>query len=127
MSQGRDSANLAMFYAAVVLCLLLVSVEDVHAATYTVGGAGGWSFNVVNWPKGKSFKAGDILVFNYNPTSHNVVAVNRGSYTSCTAPAGAKVFQSGKDRIKLVKGQNFFLCSFSGHCQSGMKIAVNAA
>jgi hypothetical protein len=26
-----------------------------------------------------------------------------------------------------VKGQNFFICSFAGHCQSGMKIAVNAA
>ncbi|XP_044474956.1 uncharacterized protein LOC123202869 [Mangifera indica] len=68
-----------------------------------------------------------FTLFNYDPTIHNVVAVNRGSYSSCSAPAGAKVFKSGKDRIKLVKGQNFILCSFSGHCQSGMKIAVNAA
>ncbi|KAJ0025717.1 basic blue protein [Pistacia vera] len=126
MSQGRGSANLALFSAAVVLCLLLVSVENVNAATYTVGGAGGWNFNVANWPKGKSFRAGDILVFNYNPTIHNVVAVNGGSYSSCKTPGHAKVFKSGKDRIKLVKGQNFFICSFSGHCQSGMKIAVNA-
>ncbi|GMI87970.1 plantacyanin [Hibiscus trionum] len=40
---------------------------------------------------------------------------------------GAKVFRSGKDQIKLRKGQNFFICNYIGHCQAGMKIAVIAA
>ena len=44
----------------------------------------------------------DIAVFNYDSTAHNVVAVNRGSYGSCTAPGGAKVYNSGNDQIKLV-------------------------
>lgn len=69
----------------------------------------------------------DIGVFNYSTAAHNVVAVNKAGYSSCTSPRGAKVYTSGKDQIKLVKGQNFFICSFAGHCQSGMKIAVNAA
>ncbi|EEF33768.1 Basic blue protein, putative [Ricinus communis] len=64
-------------------------------------------------------------IFNYSPAAHNVVAVNRVGYDSCTGPKG-KVYRSGKDRIKLVKGQNFFICSFAGHCQAGMKIAINA-
>ena len=122
MSQGRGSAVVAA--AAAVLCLMVVTAE---AATYTVGGAGGWTFNSVSWPKGKRFRAGDILVFNYSPQAHNVVSVNKAGYDSCTAQAGARVFSSGKDQIKLVKGQNFFICSLPGHCGSGMKIAVTAA
>lgn len=56
-----------------------------------------------------------------------MVAVNRGGYSSCTTPAGAKVYKSGQDQIQLVKGQNFFICNVAGHCESGMKIAVSAA
>ena len=112
--------------AMVLVSLLMVQVEVGEAATYTVGGAGGWTFNVAGWTKGKQFKAGDVLVFNYSPAIHNVVAVNMVGYKACTTPKGAKVYKTGKDQIKLSKGPNFFICSFSGHCQSGMKIAVTA-
>ncbi|CAI9764505.1 unnamed protein product [Fraxinus pennsylvanica] len=124
MSQGRGSAVIA---TTMMLCLVvLFHFEVAEAASYAVGGSGGWTFNVSGWPKGKKFKAGDTLVFNYNSAIHNVVAVNKGGYQGCTAPGGAKVYQTGKDQIKLVKGQNFFICSIAGHCQSGMKIAVIA-
>ncbi|KAH6787638.1 plantacyanin [Perilla frutescens var. hirtella] len=69
--------------------------EMAEAATYTVGGSGGWTFNVVGWPKGKTFKAGDTLVFNYNSAIHNVMAVDKGGYKGCvTTTSGAKVFQT---------------------------------
>uniref|UniRef100_A0A6N2MMF1 Phytocyanin domain-containing protein n=1 Tax=Salix viminalis TaxID=40686 RepID=A0A6N2MMF1_SALVM len=68
-----------------------------------------------------------IAVFTYDPTIHNVVAVNRGGYSSCITPAGARVYKSGNDQIKLSKGQNFFICNVAEHCESGMKIAINAA
>ncbi|KAK8564383.1 hypothetical protein V6N13_005388 [Hibiscus sabdariffa] len=123
MAQGRGSA----MAAAVLLCLLLSRLEFAQAATYTVGGAGGWTFNTAGWPKGKRFKAGDTLVFNYNPSIHNVVAVNKAGYDSCSTPKGAKVYRSGKDQVKLAKGQNYFICNFAGHCQAGMKIAVTGA
>ncbi|PON60423.1 Cupredoxin [Trema orientale] len=125
MAQGRVSA---MATSALVLLMLLIGHSEVaRAATYTVGGAGGWTFNVAGWPKGKRFRAGDTLVFNYGSNAHNVVAVNKAGYQGCTTPKGAKVFTSGKDQIKLVKGSNFFICNFPQHCQSGMKIAVTAA
>ncbi|WCJ43446.1 Basic blue protein [Euphorbia peplus] len=129
MGQGRGSATtkLALLNLAAMLLLLANLNQQVHAATFTVGGSSGWTFNVASWPKGKSFKAGDTLVFNYDSTTHNVVAVNKSSYSNCSAPAGAKLFKSGKDQIKLAKGLNFFICGIPGHCQSGMKIAVNAA
>lgn len=57
MSMGRGSA------VAVVLVLFLVALqyEVAQAAIYTVGGAGGWSFSSGSWPKGKRFRAGDVL------------------------------------------------------------------
>lgn len=65
-------------------------------------------------------------VFNYNRAIHNVVVVPRSAYLSCTTPRGAKVYQTGNDKIKLVRGQNYFICNFPGHCEAGMKIAVTA-
>ncbi|XWS21719.1 hypothetical protein CRYUN_Cryun30bG0078800 [Craigia yunnanensis] len=125
MAQGRGSASQAKVTVALLLCLL-VYLEKVDAATYTVGGSSGWTFNMATWPQEKRFMAGDVLVFNYDATIHNVVAVNRGGYTGCTTPAGAKVYKSGKDQVKLAKGLNFFICNTAGHCESGMKIAINA-
>lgn len=119
---GRGSAVAAV----ALLCMLLLHFDMAQAATYTVGGPGGWTFNVANWTKGKRFRAGDTLVFNYSPSLHNVVAVNKAGYNACATPRGSRVFKSGKDQIKLVKGQNFFICSFISHCQGGMKIAVTA-
>ncbi|KAK2663533.1 hypothetical protein Ddye_002107 [Dipteronia dyeriana] len=120
--QGRGSAMLA----TVLVSLLVVQLEVAQAATYTVGGAGGWTFNVVGWTNGKQFKAGDVLVFKYSPAIHNVVAVNQAGYKACLTPRGAKVYKTGKDQIKLSKGPNFFICNFTGHCEGGMKIAVTA-
>ncbi|KAL1309797.1 hypothetical protein HN51_052510 [Arachis hypogaea] len=128
MSKGRGSASLLMVMATLIslMCLLFL-VKPSNAATYTVGGPGGWSFNTNSWPKGKTFKAGDVLVFNYDSSTHNVVAVDRSGYSSCRTPRGAKVFRSGKDQIKIARGANYFICNVPGHCESGMKIAVNAA
>lgn len=59
MAQGRGSAMVA----TVFLCMLMFMLhsEMAHAATYTVGDSGGWTFNVAGWPNGKRFRAGDTL------------------------------------------------------------------
>jgi hypothetical protein len=64
--------------------------------------------------------------FNYYPTFHNVAVVDLKGYKSCSASSTAKIYDSGKDRIKLSKGRNYFICSFPGHCEEGMQIAVYA-
>ncbi|XP_039062062.1 basic blue protein-like [Hibiscus syriacus] len=109
-----------------LLILLVVFSETINAATYTVGGSDCWTFNMATWPQGKHFRAGDTLLFKYDQTIHNVVAVNRGGYQRCITPAGAKVHKTGKDEVKLRKGLNFFICNVTGHCESGMKIAIDA-
>ncbi|KAL9234195.1 hypothetical protein vseg_009090 [Gypsophila vaccaria] len=126
MGQGRDSARPSLVVGLAFVCLMAMT-HTTFGATYTVGGAGGWTFNVVNWPSGKSFRAGDVLAFNYASNVHNVVEVNGGEYNGCSSPRGARVYQSGRDSIKLSKGLHYFICSIPGHCQAGMKIAVNAA
>ncbi|KAL8208939.1 hypothetical protein R6Q57_008351 [Mikania cordata] len=126
MGEGRGSAMVA----TAVLCLLAVALhfEVAEAATYVVNGSGGWTFNLTAWPKGKKFKAGDVLVFNYQKGAHNVVVVNKAGYDKCsTTPRNAKVYTSGKDTITLVKGLNNFICSLPGHCSAGMKIQINAS
>ncbi|XP_030474816.1 basic blue protein [Syzygium oleosum] len=127
MSQGRGSASRTAAAAALMLIYLLAQAEYARAATYTVGGSSGWTFNMASWPQGKTFRAGDTLIFKYDRTLHNVVALDKGSYDSCRTPVGAKVYNSGNDRIRLAKGPNYFICNFPGHCESAMKIAVNAA
>lgn len=67
-----------------------------------------------------------VAVFKYDSTSHNVVAVDKSGYSNCRSTAGARVFRSGNDQIKLGKGQNYFICNYPGHCESGMKISINA-
>ncbi|XP_043710147.1 basic blue protein-like [Telopea speciosissima] len=126
MAQGRGSASGIGVIVGITLLALLLHFEIVHAATYTVGDSGGWAFNVVNWPNGKQFRAGDTLIFKYNPSAHNVVVVDENGYSNCKTPDGAQVHKSGNDQIKLSKGQNYFICNFPGHCESAMKIAVNA-
>jgi hypothetical protein len=55
MALGRGSA------LVLLVCFFVLHSELAHAVTYTVGGAGGWTFNTVGWPQGKRFRAGDTL------------------------------------------------------------------
>lgn len=61
--QGRGNAIFtAAAAAALVLCAVaLFNGEAAEAASFTVGDAKGWVFNVNDWPNGKCFKAGDTL------------------------------------------------------------------
>lgn len=70
MAKGRGSAS---WSARAVVALVLVSVlvlqaDYVRAATYTVGESNVWAFNAVGWPKGKHFKANDVLGIHTNST-----------------------------------------------------------
>ncbi|KAJ9687355.1 hypothetical protein PVL29_016014 [Vitis rotundifolia] len=125
MAMARGIAA-AIPTATALLLWVVLHLRTAHAATYTVGDSSGWTFNVESWTDGKSFRAGDVLVFNYDPKDHNVVAVDQYSYDTCTVGEGAKVYESGNDSIELVKGENCFICSFLSHCDSGMKIHMIA-
>ena len=67
-------------------------------------------------------------VFKYNPSFHNVVAIDEDGYNGCsTASPSSKVYSTGNDAVKLLKGHNYFICGVPGHCDMGLKIRVNAS
>ncbi|XP_042476274.1 basic blue protein-like [Macadamia integrifolia] len=110
-----------------VLLCFTIQCEIAQAKSYVVGGVTGWTFGVESWTKGKKFRAGDILVFKYLPTAHNVVKVNYYGYKTCSVPKRSYITRTGNDHIKLRKGNNFFICNLPGHCVNAMKIAVFAS
>ncbi|KAL3517789.1 hypothetical protein ACH5RR_020378 [Cinchona calisaya] len=58
---------------------------------------------------------------------HNIVMVDGNGYDKCSASAKAKTYSSGKDKIKLSRpGRYYFICTFPGHCDGGLKIQLNA-
>ncbi|CAL0314320.1 unnamed protein product [Lupinus luteus] len=123
MAQGRG--NNAIIAVMLLCCMVVFYFEISHATTFQVGDARGWDYGVSNWPSGKTFKAGDILVFNYNTAAQNVAVVNAAEYNSCTAPS-SKTFDSGQEKITLKKGLNYFICAIRTQCEAGMKMVVNA-
>ncbi|XP_006653392.1 basic blue protein-like [Oryza brachyantha] len=130
---GRGGADKACRFVHLGLLLDVVlalrrGVQPAAASQreWPVGDSSGWTFGVVGWPNYKPFKSGDVLVFTYDPSSHNVVAVSDVDYALCKVPANATTYSSGDDRVTLSRGVAFFICGFPGHCDKGMKIAVTA-
>ncbi|PAN25192.1 hypothetical protein PAHAL_4G282800 [Panicum hallii] len=126
--RGRGSAS----SVAALLCAAAILVASAPGAeagtTYLVGDAAGWTRNVDygQWLAGKTFHAGDMLVFKYNATYHDVVWVSKGGYRRCiVSPKGrAPVYRTGYDAVRLPAGTHYFICGAPGHCQAGMKLAV---
>uniref|UniRef100_A0ACD5UAJ8 Uncharacterized protein n=1 Tax=Avena sativa TaxID=4498 RepID=A0ACD5UAJ8_AVESA len=112
----------------VSLLLLQGGVQLAAAAVWNVGDAKGWTFGVQSWPNSPSFKPfreGDVLVFKYDASAHNVVVVDDFGFGTCTThPANAKVYSSGNDRITLTRGENNFISGKAGDCEKGLKITV---
>ncbi|KAH1057169.1 hypothetical protein J1N35_035234 [Gossypium stocksii] len=93
-----------------------------------VGDEGGWDsgLDMEGWTKGKNFHAGDFLVFTYDNQQFDVAVVNQTGHDSCTPNEGAKVLNSGNDKIQLALGANYFIDTVADVCAAGMKMAINA-
>ncbi|XVF39580.1 hypothetical protein PTKIN_Ptkin01aG0045200 [Pterospermum kingtungense] len=116
------SSSVGMACLLLFLCMVVPSL----ATVYTVGGTSGWTSGVdyTSWTKGKTFKVGDSLVFNY-PTSHTVDEVSSSDYSTCTVGNSITTDSSGATTIALKKaGTHYFICGTIGHCANGMKLAV---
>ncbi|XVE94034.1 hypothetical protein REPUB_Repub01dG0245400 [Reevesia pubescens] len=131
----RSSLNIVVPTATFFLILLL-QFDVIHSrihyssqpTTYMVGDEEGWDLviDMQSWARGKNFHAGDILVFKYDDQMFDVVEVNQTGHDSCTVNDGAKVFESGNDKIQLAFGANYFIDSTADVCAAGMKMAINA-
>nr|BAX01481.1 plantacyanin 2 [Toxicodendron vernicifluum] len=125
MVKGRNNAMVATV-VLVVVGLLVLRCEMVQAEIYVVGGASGWTYGVQTWPYLKKFRAGDTLAFNYSPKEHNVVYVTEKEYDNCNPSYNSEVYDSGKDKITIKEGNNYFISGLKNQCAAGLKLAVYA-
>ncbi|KAK3433946.1 hypothetical protein EUGRSUZ_D01225 [Eucalyptus grandis] len=112
--------------APVLLVLLLAIPAKVHGATLTVGDSSGWTqgTNYATWAASQTFNVGDSLVFTYT-TLHSVDQVSKDDYDNCNTGNAIKSYTSGSTTIPLsTAGPMYFICPTSGHCSSGMKLAI---
>ncbi|KAK9910682.1 hypothetical protein M0R45_034634 [Rubus argutus] len=112
---------------AVIALFVVVFPSMVLATQYIVGDDQGWDSGVdyYSWMNGKTFHVGDSLVFNYDPSLHNVVvAANSDVYENCGTSPNFGIWDSGNDVFTLpTKGTYYFLCQY--HCDySDQSIAV---
>ncbi|KAM3266113.1 Uclacyanin-3 [Capsicum annuum] len=113
--------------AVATLLFLLVASPVAFAANHVVGGDGGWtqSGDYTTWAAGETFNVGDTLEFNYGG-SHGVDVISKDDYDNCNTGNAIKSYNDGKTTIKLSKaGPMYFTCPTFGHCQGGMKLAIN--
>ncbi|XP_076959984.1 blue copper protein 1b-like [Bidens hawaiensis] len=106
-----------------------VLMETVMGAVYNVGSSEGWTMLVgssyASWTSSKSFRVGDTLLFQYNPTNHDVMQVNQRGFRSCNMTAPWKTFKTGNDSFIIrAPGHYYFICSFPSHCEAGQKLDV---
>uniref|UniRef100_A0A7N0TFH8 Phytocyanin domain-containing protein n=1 Tax=Kalanchoe fedtschenkoi TaxID=63787 RepID=A0A7N0TFH8_KALFE len=116
-----------MRYAVRCLAVAAMLMTVAKAETYTVGDTDGWSSGVeyTAWVSGKSFKVGDNLVFRYLP-NHDVLEVSKADYDSCSPDSPINSDNSGSTTISLKSiGKRYFICGTIGHCDQGMKLAVD--
>jgi hypothetical protein len=67
-----------------------------------------------------------LAEFLYSEGSHNVVVVDAQSYEACAVPSNAPTLTSGDDSVELGQaGRWLFICGVEGHCDAGMKLAVD--
>ncbi|KAL4602430.1 hypothetical protein ACB092_10G053100 [Castanea dentata] len=104
-------------------------VINAQGAEYVVGGKIGWDLDpsVFHWPEGKSFKAGDVLIFNYSNPLFKVEQVNKTQFDNCYSDYNPiKTYDSGHDKVKVEKGTTYFICAVPDYCGYGMRIVINA-
>ncbi|CAN6246025.1 unnamed protein product [Urochloa humidicola] len=112
---------------AALLLLVATCFFTASASSYTVGDGSGWTTGVdyTSWAASKNFKVGDSLVFNYAKGMHTVLEVSAAEYMACTAANPLGSDSSGATTVPLkTPGTHYFVCSITGHCGAGMKLAV---
>ncbi|XP_010515443.1 PREDICTED: uclacyanin-3-like [Camelina sativa] len=108
------------------LFLFLAAVPSILAVTFQVGDTAGWNSGVdyTTWASGKTFRVGDTLEFQYDP-SHSVSVVDKAGFDSCDSSGETQSFSGGDTKIDLTTvGTMHFFCPSPGHCLGGMKLAV---
>ncbi|KAL5215864.1 hypothetical protein ABZP36_007265 [Zizania latifolia] len=126
---GASRQKAGLLPGVLVAALLVAAAVPASAKDYTVGDSSGWAPGVDYnaWAKGKTLYIGDTLLFQYNG-AHTVAEVSAADHSSCSASNPLRSYKDGTTIITLTKpGTRYFICGTTGHCTSGMKLAVTVA
>ncbi|KAL5712697.1 hypothetical protein ACHQM5_014842 [Ranunculus cassubicifolius] len=114
--------------ASLGFLMMIAFLHTSMAATvHNVGDSAGWTIGVDynQWVSSQTFHVGDSIVFEYDPSHHNVVRVSHHEYNSCTVNATTKpeTFDSGHDVMTFKRpGHHYYICGYEGHCEAGQKV-----
>ncbi|PSS13867.1 Stellacyanin like [Actinidia chinensis var. chinensis] len=100
--------------------------------THVVGDSLGWTIPpggavaYSSWASQNNFTVDDILVFNFSNGSHDVAEVTKAAFEACNATSPISISNSGPTNITLsTAGEHHYICTFTGHCTAGQKLAIN--
>ncbi|KAH0468169.1 hypothetical protein IEQ34_003202 [Dendrobium chrysotoxum] len=116
--------------ASIVIALLIAATGAASlttASVHNVGDFAGWTVevNYSVWSSTKSFNVGDIIVFIYNKSLHDVVELEEADFSSCNVASPISTYSTGNDSITIYRyGHSFFACGFPGHCVAGQKLDI---
>ncbi|KAF5465681.1 hypothetical protein F2P56_015663 [Juglans regia] len=121
---------MSLLESAVVVLMAMAVVHVSDAAVHKVGDSAGWTtignVDYKQWAAAKTFRVGDIIIFEYNAQFHNVMRVTHAMYKTCNVSIPLDTFTTGNDSITITsKGHHFFFCGVPGHCQAGQKVDIN--
>ncbi|XP_055822711.1 cucumber peeling cupredoxin-like [Solanum dulcamara] len=121
-----------MKIALVLVAILAVLPGNIVAVDHVVGDSMGWTIpsggpiSYPNWASGRTFRVGDILVFNFTTGAHDVAKVSKSAYDSCSSTGPVTLITVGPANITLNStGTEYFICTFGQHCNAGQKLAIN--
>ncbi|BFG24959.1 hypothetical protein CerSpe_112330 [Prunus speciosa] len=125
-----ESKMVVVFGVFVAVFVQCVAAQTVHV----VGDSLGWTIpqsgqQYVTWASANKFVVGDILIFNFATNAHDVQQVPKASFDSCSSDnAIGSSITTGPANVSLTSaGDNYFICTYGTHCQSGQKLAITVS
>uniref|UniRef100_A0A1J3J0D4 Early nodulin-like protein 1 n=1 Tax=Noccaea caerulescens TaxID=107243 RepID=A0A1J3J0D4_NOCCA len=128
---GMMSLSSIMVLLLQVMILLGQEIGKVSSTLYKVGDLDSWGIPIdakvySKWPKTRSFKIGDSLLFLYPPSEDSLIQVTPSNFKSCNTKDPILYMNDGNSLFNLTQNGSFYFTSGqSGHCQKYQKLLVS--
>ncbi|TXG61236.1 hypothetical protein EZV62_012599 [Acer yangbiense] len=126
--------NKATTFLVVSLAMIAALLEGstAQSTVHVVGDAMGWvvppggATVYSNWAASNTFKVNDVLVFNFTTGRHDVAQVTKAAFDACNTASPISRQTNSPANITLSSaGEFYYICTFTGHCLAGQKLAIN--
>ncbi|KAF5741999.1 putative Cucumber peeling cupredoxin [Tripterygium wilfordii] len=122
-----------MFFLVAILVAALLK-SSAAQTTHVVGDTLGWTVPAsgasayTTWAANKTFNIGDILVFNFAIGAHDAAEVRKAEFDACNPANPISLLTTSPANVTInSSGEHYFICTFTGHCSGGQKLAINVS